>query len=351
MKLHLVLLPALGLATGMALAPALAEPGVARTLDPLRYNPQLSLAPLVELQGPAVVNIDVTTHQGHDRTQRGQGSGFLISSDGYILTNNHVVAHADEVTIRLADEREYMATVVGTDPNTDVALVKIDTPEGLPFLPLGSSEALAVGDWVVAIGNPFGLSHTVTAGIVSAKGRVIGAGPYDDFIQTDASINPGSSGGPLFNLSGEVVGINTAINPHGQGIAYSVPIDMVTPIIDALKENGKVSRGWIGISLQELDADLAQRLKVDVEGGALVAQVYPGTPAHQAGLEAGDIITNVAGEEVGSSEALVRSIGLRKPGETVKITIIRKGQAQRLSVVLGERPSRSALRAEGGRGR
>ena len=258
----------------------------------VEYNPVHSLAPLVERVQMAVVNIDVeqkvevptmsfqspfgpffgnphgmgqeegddgdSDGDHHYRTQEGAGSGFIISADGYILTNNHVVADADKVKVRLADERSFDARVIGTDERTDVAVVKIDAPVDLPFVKLGSSDALRVGDWVVAIGNPYGLAHTVTAGIVSAKGRAIGAGPYDDFIQTDASINPGNSGGPLFNLAGEVVGINSAIVKSANSIGFAIPADMVKPILEDLKSTGHVARGWMGMGLQELDPDMAR---------------------------------------------------------------------------------------------
>ena len=219
------------------------------TIQPLTYDPSVSLAPLVERLGPAVVNVDISKHvelgplgswmldsDGSQSLPVGQGSGFLISEDGYILTNNHVISGADQVDIRLSDERIFQAKVVGSDPRTDVALVKIESDELFPWVALGESAGARVGDWVVAIGNPFGLEHTVTAGIVSAKGRVLGAGPYDDFIQTDASINPGNSGGPLFNLAGEVVGINTAVSSRGSGIGFAVPVDIADRLTIAIAE-------------------------------------------------------------------------------------------------------------------
>lgn len=342
------------------------------------YNPVNSLAPLVERVQMAVVNIDVEQkvevptmsfqspfgpffqdphgfgQQGpgqgddedehHYRTQEGAGSGFLISTDGYILTNNHVVADADKVKVRLADDRSFDARVIGTDERTDVAVVKIDAKVDLPFVKLGSSDALRVGDWVVAIGNPYGLAHTVTAGIVSAKGRAIGAGPYDDFIQTDASINPGNSGGPLFNLAGEVVGINSAIVRSANSIGFAIPTSMVQPILEELKSTGRVARGWMGMGLQELDPDLAKALGVDPKlTGAVVSQVYPGLPAAEAGLKSSDVIVGLDDKPVKSSDELVRSIGMRRPGETVKLSLIREGKERSLSVKLGERPDEEAL--------
>ena len=329
-------------------------------LAPTTYNPSISLAPLVDELGPAVVHIRVAQTVDLDdiprhmrpfvspeqleqyRMQQGEGTGFFVSADGYLLTNNHVVAGADEVTVTLLDERTFDARVVGTDPNTDIALVKVDGDD-LPWVTLGSSEAARVGDRVVAIGNPFGLSHTVTEGIVSAKGRVLGAGPYDDFLQTDASINPGNSGGPLFNLRGEVVGINTAINPRGQGIGFSVPIDMVKPLIEDLKDDGKVSRGWLGVGLAPLDQRVAQQLSLEAGAGTVVGQVYAGTPAAQAGLRPGDVVTGIDGKGIGDSETLIRVIGAQRPGATVILDILREGQGQHIKVTLGERPERQDL--------
>ncbi|HCH62364.1 MAG: endopeptidase [Deltaproteobacteria bacterium] len=320
-------------------------------LSPTTYNPSVSLAPLVDELGPAVVHIkvaqtvdtsDIPRHmrpfidpeqlEGF-RMRQGEGTGFFISADGYLLTNDHVVSGADEVTVTLLDERTLPARVVGTDPNTDIALVKVDTDAELPFVQLGSSGEARVGDRVVAIGNPFGLSHTVTEGILSAKGRVIGAGPYDDFLQTDASINPGNSGGPLFNLRGEVIGINTAINPRGQGIGFSVPIDQVQPLVEDLKDDGKVSRGWVGVSLDSL-AD---------RRGTVVRGVFPGTPAADAGLEAGDIIVALDGKTIGDSASLVREIGMHPPGHQVVLNVRRGEQAMDVAVKLGERPERDQL--------
>jgi len=334
--------------------------GASGPLAPTTYNPSVSLAPLVEELGPAVVHIrvaqtvdmaDIPRHMRpfvspeqleSYRMQQGEGTGFFISTDGYLLTNNHVVAGADELTVTLLDERTFDARVVGTDPNTDIALVKVDGTD-LPWVTLGSSEAARVGDRVVAIGNPFGLSHTVTEGIVSAKGRVLGAGPYDDFLQTDASINPGNSGGPLFNLRGEVVGINTAINPRGQGIGFSVPIDMVKPLIEDLKDDGKVSRGWLGVGLAPVDEPMARRLRLEAGMGTVVGQVYAGTPAADAGLRPGDVVTGIDGNGIDDSEALIRFIGAQRPGATVTLDILRDGADQHIKVTLGERPDREDL--------
>jgi serine protease Do len=207
------------------------------------------------------------------------GTGFLISADGFILTNNHVVNGADQIKIRLSDDRTFDATVRGTDEKLDLALLKIDASTELPFVPLGNSDDIRVGEWVLAIGNPFGLGHTVTAGIVSAKGRVIGAGPYDDFIQTDASINPGNSGGPLFNIKGEVIGINTAIVARGQGIGFAIPINMAQDVLPQLKSDGKVTRGWLGVQIQPLTEELAKSFGIKESKGALVTSVVADSPA------------------------------------------------------------------------
>ena len=219
------------------------------------------------------------------------GSGFIINKEGYILTNNHVVENAEEIIITLSEkrEKEYKAKVIGKDTRLDVALIKVDANGDLPVAALGDSDKLEIGEWVMAIGNPFGLSHTVTAGIVSAKGRVIGAGPYDNFIQTDAAINPGNSGGPLFNLKGEVIGINTAIIAGGQGVGFATPINMAKDILLQLKEKGKVTRGWIGVSIQEVTPDLAQSFGLKDKQGALVSSVNKDEPADKGGIKTRDI--------------------------------------------------------------
>ena len=220
---------------------------------------------------------------GDDRQQefkqRSLGSGFIIDKDGYIVTNNHVVENADKIKVILKDEKEFDAEIVGRDANTDLALIKIEPDHNLPIVKLGNSDALKVGQWVVAIGNPFGLDHTVTAGIVSAKGRVIGSGPYDDFIQTDASINPGNSGGPLISMKGEVIGINTAIVASGQGIGFAIPINLAKGIIDQLKNSGEVTRGWLGVGIQNLTRELAEYYGIENGKGVLVTEVFPGDPA------------------------------------------------------------------------
>ncbi|MGB7919221.1 MAG: DegQ family serine endoprotease [Desulfobacterales bacterium] len=275
--------------------------------------------------------------------QRSLGSGFIIDKDGYIVTNNHVVEGADQIKVRLADEREYEATVVGRDPKTDLALIKIEGAKGLVPLPVGDSDAQEVGTWVVAIGSPFGLEQTVTAGIVSAKGRIIGSGPYDDFVQTDASINPGNSGGPLINMKGEVIGINTAIVASGQGIGFAIPINMAKDIIAQLKSKGEVTRGWMGVGIQDLTPELAEYYKVKGETGVLVTQIFEGDPADKAGIKANDIITAVNGEPVTSSRELSRRIAALGVGQKADITIMRDGREKTVTVETAKRQEEQAL--------
>src|SRR5579859_4088199 len=239
---------------------------------------------------------------GNDQVlrQRALGSGFIVDAQGHVVTNAHVVEQADQVRVKLADEREFDAKVKGRDPKLDLALLELVGAQGLPYVSLGSSEALRVGEYVVAIGNPFGLGNTVTTGIVSAKSRAIGAGPYDDFIQTDASINPGNSGGPLFNLKGEVVGINTAINPNGRGIGFAIPSDALKEVLGQLIGTGHVARGWLGVAIQPVDAALGKALGTGSSKGALVAEVAPGGPAEHAGFKPGDVILSLDGASVPS---------------------------------------------------
>jgi serine protease Do len=273
-----------------------------------------------------------------ERRQAGIGTGFIIDKSGYIITNNHVVEDADKIKVKLKDEREFEAKIIGRDPQTDLALIKIEPKSELPVASLGRSAALKVGEWVVAVGSPFGLEQTVTAGIVSAKGRVIGSGPYDDFIQTDASINPGNSGGPLLNLNGEVVGINTAIIAHGQGIGFAIPIDLATKIVAQLKDNGEVTRGWLGVNIQDLKGDLAEYYGATKSEGVLVTDVVPGNPAEKAGIKAKDIITAVNGEKVKTSRELTAKAATLPVGETTKITVLRNGQEKTVDVKVAKRP-------------
>ena len=274
--------------------------------------------------------------------QRGNGSGVIIDADGRILTNHHVVNHAEDVRVTLTDGREYEARIVGRDPKTDLAVLQVDVTEPLPVAALGSSDALRVGDWVMAIGNPFGLNHTVTAGIVSGKGRILGAGPYDDFIQTDASINPGNSGGPLFNLRGEVVGINTAMVPHGRGIGFAIPIDTAKPLIPQMVATGGVTRGYLGVSIQSITPELAAALKLDGTRGALVGEVMPDSPAAQAGLQTGDVITAFDGQPVATSQDLPGMVAATPVDQDVTVTVQRQGQPLELAVTVGKMHTETA---------
>jgi serine protease Do len=266
--------------------------------------------------------------------ERSLGSGFIISDQGYILTNNHVVAGATEIKVKLADGREFKGEIKGLDEKLDLALIKIEAKDHLPVAALGDSDAIQVGEWVMAIGNPFGLAQTVTAGIVSAKGRVIGSGPYDDFIQTDASINPGNSGGPLFNSRGEVVGINTAIVAGGQGIGFATPVNMAKNIIPQLREKGRVTRGWLGVTIQPITSELAQSFGLSEEKGALVAEVVKESPAEKGGVKAGDIILDFDGKHIGEMNELPRLVAATPVGEKVQLTVLREGKQQKLTVVV-----------------
>ena len=269
------------------------------------------------------------------RKERSLGSGFIISADGYILTNNHVVDGADEIKVKLADGRSFNATIKGGDAKLDLALLKIDTGESLPVAKLGDSNRLQVGEWVIAIGNPFGLEQTVTVGIVSAKGRVIGAGPYDDFIQTDASINPGNSGGPLFNAAGEVVGINTAIIANGQGIGFATPVNAAQAIIPQLREVGHVTRGWLGVSVQPVTEELAASFGLDKPRGALVTEVIKGSPAEAAGFQRGDIILAVEGKPVAEMTDLPRLVAGMAVDSSAKFEVFRGGKSRTMTVKIG----------------
>ncbi|MBS3757944.1 MAG: Do family serine endopeptidase [Desulfobacterales bacterium] len=267
--------------------------------------------------------------------QKSLGSGFILDKNGYIVTNHHVIKNAEEIRVKLKNDKEYDAEIKGADPSTDLALIKIKANEDLPTLEFGSSESLEIGQWIIAIGNPFGLEHTVTAGIVSAKGRVIGAGPYDDFIQTDASINPGNSGGPLINMDGEVVGISTAIVAGGEGIGFAIPITMAKDIIEQLKKTGEVTRGWLGVGIQDLDPELKEYY--DVDEGVLVTQVFPGDPADEAGIEPQDIILSVNGKSVDSARELSKVVAELSVGQKAKIRLYHKGEVKTVEVKIAKR--------------
>ena len=342
---------------------------------------------LVEQVGPAVVNISVTQKVGRsgatsgedafagdpfydflrrfgvpvpgmpgngggrmpEQIQQGVGSGFIVSPDGYVLTNAHVVDGASEVTVKLTDKRDFKAKVVGVDKRTDVALLKIDAT-GLPFVKTGDAERSKVGEWVVAMGSPFGFENTVTAGIISAKARRLPDENYVPFIQTDVAINPGNSGGPLFNLAGEVIGINSQIYSRSggfMGISFAIPIDVAMKVKDQLQKYGKVSRGRLGVAIQGLDAELAQNFGLDKPVGALVASVENGSPAEKAGLAPGDVVLGVNGQKVDNSADLPRIIGEQKPGSVVRLSIWRDRKARDINVTLGEQAGEK-LAAMGG---
>jgi serine protease Do len=279
-------------------------------------------------------------HGPRERRTNSLGSGFIISSDGYIVTNNHVVENADVIRVNIGAKYNkddlIEATVVGTDPETDLALLKIKA-EDLPYLKFGDSDALEVGEWVVAIGSPLGLHHTVTAGIVSAKGRNIQSGSYDDFLQTDASINRGNSGGPLLNMDGEVVGINTAIAQRAQGIGFAIPSTMAKRIIDQIRDGGKVSRGWLGVSIQNVDAATAKALAMPNRKGALVNSVLDGQPAAVAGIKDGDVIIAIDKQPIEDTEQLLRRVAMLVPGSKATISVWRDGKKLDLALTVAER--------------
>ena len=326
-------------------------------------NAPESFAPLVKAEKASVVNIStrqvIKVQQqspfgdpqmdeffyrffGGQRPPREQvrqslGSGFVISADGYILTNNHVVDKAKDIKVAFADGRVLEAKLIGRSPEIDIALIKVEA-SGLPAVTLGDSDALEVGDWVVAIGNPFGLSHTVTAGIVSAKGRVIGVGPSDDLIQTDAAINPGNSGGPLFNIRGEVVGINTVIIASGQNLGFAVPITMVKEILPSIKEKGRPDMGWLGVSAQSLTPDLAAALGVAEPIGVVVTGVVKGGPAEKAGLQRRDVIIELDGKKILDPAELPRMVAFGHIGKSVSLKVVRQGKPLTLDAVIALKP-------------
>jgi serine protease Do len=291
-------------------------------------------------------------HEGTPRKVPSLGSGFVISEDGYIVTNNHVIEDVDKITVIFADETRLDATVVGRDPKTDIALIQVESDKKLFALPLGDSSAVRPGEWVVAIGNPFGLEHTITAGIVSAKHRVIGGGNYDDYIQTDAAINPGNSGGPLLSLSGEVIGINTAINPQANTIGFAVPIDMAKAILPQLRTAGHVTRGWLGVMIQKITPELAEELSLNDESGALVSKVVPNGPAAKAGIERYDVIVEFNDKPIEDLSELPRAVAETAVDKTVEVVVVRDGKRKTLSAKVGElaEPELGVLAKGAGRG-
>jgi serine protease Do len=296
---------------------------------------------------------DVPRFGERQRPQRrqytlGQGSGFFISADGYAVTNNHVVDKAEHVDVTTDDGKTYTAKVIGTDDRTDIALIKVEGRRDFPFVHLADKQP-RIGDWVLAVGNPFGLGGTVTAGIVSARGRDIGAGPYDDFIQIDAAVNKGNSGGPTFDLDGNVIGVNTAIfSPSGGsvGIAFDIPAETVKAVVAQLKDHGSVTRGWIGVQIQPVTTEIADSLGLKNARGALVAEPQSGSPAQKAGIKAGDVIVSVNGETVTDARNLARRISAMAPGTSIKLGVIRGGKEDTLTLTLGELPKERQARAD-----
>jgi serine protease Do len=323
------------------------------------------VADIVEKVGPSVVYVDTLSYktyrnplspffndpffrdffdifpQPEERRipQKGLGSGFIFRSDGYILTNEHVIQGAEQIKVTLKDGREFGGKVIGSDPLTDIAIIKVDATD-LPALPLGDSDRARVGEWMIAIGNPYGLSHTVTVGVLSAKGRPIYSGDsgreYENFLQTDAAINPGNSGGPLLNIKGEVIGINTAILPYAQGVGFAIPINMAKSLLDPLIETGKVVRSWVGIYLQDITPDMIQQFGLNEPKGALIADVVPNSPASRAGIQRGDIILKVDDEEIVNAAVFHAAIRDKKPGIQLTLSVWRDNQVKEISVILEE---------------
>jgi serine protease Do len=334
-------------------------------------SPLVNFADVVERVNPAVVNIDATSkargkgrRRGHqdddsdgpdvfdgpyesaqpkrdgDLARRGEGTGFIIDADGSILTNHHVIDGAERITVRLSDGRSVLARVIGSDPDTDVALVKVDGQSGLPVAPLGDSSDLRMGEWVCAIGNPLGYEHTVTVGVVSYLGRKLFDASLDNYIQTDAAINFGNSGGPLINSRGEVIGINAAISSRASNIGFAVPINGARAILPQLRARGRVSRGYIGVILRDIDADLQQSLKLNVSKGALVQDITEGSPGDRAGLKPYDTIVSLDNRPTANDDDLIREIASRVPGTAVRLQVVRDGRTESTTVKLAERPAR-----------
>lgn len=303
------------------------------------FIPPSSLAPLVKAVRPGVVNIAAR----NEGSARSLGSGFVINPEGLVVTNNHVVERAQSIEVRLADGRSFAGTVVGRDPSTDLALLRIANVKDLPTVTLGDSDELEIGDWIVAIGNPFGLDTSVTHGLISARERVIGVGPFDDFIQTNALINPGNSGGPLFDMNGDVVGVTTAITSQGQGIGFAVPINLVKDLLPNLLHNGRPERGWLGLNVQEVGEGESK--------APVVVDVFAGSPAEKAGLKPGDRVVGIGGKAVQRYQQILRKIALLAPGSSVKIEVVRGGRSFDFTATLAQRPSLEALRAMNSGGR
>jgi len=339
----------------------------ARASNAVAGTTLVNFADVVERLNPAVVNIDTTTRASDRRRRgrtpppspdpfdgpfdfgtprereaprRGAGSGFIIDADGSILTNNHVVDRAERITVKLSDGRTLRARLVGADPDTDIALIKVDGQSGLPVAPLGDSSTLRMGEWVCAIGNPLGYEHTVTVGVVSFLGRKLFDMSLDNYIQTDAAINFGNSGGPLINSRGEVIGINAAISSRASSIGFAVPINGASAVLPQLRARGRVSRGYMGVGLRDVDADLEHSLKLTVDHGALVQDITAGSPADRAGLRPYDVITSLDDRTIANDDQLIREISARSPGSAARLRLVRDGRDQTLTVKLAERPLR-----------
>jgi serine protease Do len=314
------------------------------------YNPMNSLAPLVDAVEPAVVNVYTSATVQIDprmqmmfrlpseRTMQGQGSGFAISADGYILTNNHVIDNATEVKVKFSDGEELTAKVVGTDPESDIALLKISADHAIPYLELGAKAPPRVGDWVVAVGNPLGLGHTVTAGIVSGIGRDIPDVPYEQFIQTDASINPGNSGGPLIGIDGRVVGMNTAIISGANTVGFAIPATHISEVLPQLREKGRVARGYMGVQM----ASVPDVAKSSLGKGVIIAGVVDDGPAAKAGIQNGDVVIKIGGAVIEDQSDMLRAIGGSTPGKKVEVVVMRQGKEKSLQVELAEKPKKVA---------
>lgn len=329
-------------------------------------GPLANFADVVERINPAVVNIDATTRQtdsarrrrradggdsfdfdlgaprgDRDMPRRGTGSGFIIDADGSILTNHHVIDRAERIMVKLSDGRTLRARVIGADPDTDVALIKVDDQRGLPVAPIGDSGTLRMGEWVCAIGNPLGYEHTVTVGVVSFIGRKLFDASLDNYIQTDAAINFGNSGGPLINSRGEVIGINSAVSSRASNIGFAVPISGAAAILPQLRATGRVSRGYIGVALRDVDADLSRSLNLSVDEGALIQDITGGSPAERAGLRPYDVVVAFDGQSIASDDELIREISGRAPGSAVQLRVLRDGRQVPVIVKLAERPTRA----------
>lgn len=342
----------------------------ARRGVPLAQLPtSVNFADIAERLNPAVVNIDATTRskralrlpnrgirpdveeepfdyrrRGADAPKRGAGTGFFIDAEGHILTNHHVIDGAERITVKLTDGRSLRARVIGSDPDTDIALIKVDGANKWPHATLGNSDGLRVGEWVCAIGNPLAYEHTVTVGVVSFIGRKLFNQSLDNYIQTDAAINFGNSGGPLINARGEVIGINSAISRQASNIGFAVPINQANGILPQLKELGHVTRGYLGVVLRDVDPDLQSSLGLTQSDGALVQDITAGSPGERAGLRAYDLITSVDGQPVGTNDILIREIAARQPGSAARLDFVRDGRARQVTVKLAERPMRTASR-------